>query len=190
VRRGIEPQSQTAIIFHGEWDYGRQANYGLNALAEVLRLRLREVLREDLGGTYGVQVGQSASSEPEERYSLQVSFGADPERLEELVAAVFAELRKVRDEGPTADEIARVREIQRRDRETSLRQNAFWAAQLTGYAEQGLDFADILTYEALIDALDAAQVQAAAARAFSEDQYVRVSLVPQETPGDGGDGGE
>jgi zinc protease len=60
VRQGIEPRSQTQIAFHGPFEYGLDNNHALASLAEVLRLRLREVLREDLGGTYGVSVAASA----------------------------------------------------------------------------------------------------------------------------------
>jgi zinc protease len=179
VRRGIEPQAQTVLVFHGPWEQDRQANYALRSLSDVLSLRLRETLREDLGGTYGVQVSAGSNRFPEDSYRLQISFGADPERLEELVSAVFRELERIQEEGPTADELSRVREIQRRERETSLRQNGYWMGQIAGYVREEMAFPDILTYEALIDALDAGAVQEAARRVVDFERYVRVSLVPE-----------
>jgi hypothetical protein len=40
----------------------------------VLETRLREVLREALGGTYGVQVETNASKIPETTYSVTIDF--------------------------------------------------------------------------------------------------------------------
>jgi zinc protease len=149
----------------------------------VLDIRLREVLREDLGGTYGVQVTGSAGRDPEPRYSFHVAFNADPERLDDLVEEVFAEIERLKEDGPSEEDLARVREIQRRERETSLRQNAYWAGQLVAYAREGLDFAEILTYERLIEGLDAQTVREAARSWLRPDNYVRVSLFPAEEGG-------
>jgi zinc protease len=179
VARGIEPRSQTQIVFHGPWEWDPDRNFALASLVEVLRLRLREVLREDLGGTYGVQVVQTTRREPDERFTLQVAFGTDPERLEELVEAVFAELGKLRDEGPTTDELARVREIQRRERETALRQNGFWAGQLEALLKAERPFTEIFALEDRIGTVTAQVIRAMAAEAFTEGRYVRVSLVPE-----------
>jgi zinc protease len=179
VARGIEPRSQTQIIFHGPWTWEPDRNFALASLVEVLRLRLREVLREDLGGTYGVQVLQTTRRVPDERFTLQVAFGTDPERLEELVDAVFAELASLRDEGPTADEMSRVREIQRRERETALRQNGFWASSMEGLIKEDRPLSAIFALEDRIGAVTPEVIQAIAAEAFTEDRYVRVSLVPE-----------
>jgi len=178
VRQGLEPRATTRLIFTGEMPYTRENRYALRALADVLDMRLREVLREDLGGTYGVQVAGSAVSRPQERYTLSMAFGAAPEQLEGLVAALFEEVARLSREGPAEQDLARVREIQRRERETSLRQNGYWMGQIAGYDREGLDFADILTYERLIESLDPELIQRAARTLLSPDRYVRVSLLP------------
>ena len=151
---------------------------GQPPVADVLDMRLREVLREDLGGTYGVTVAGSSVKRPEERYTFNVSFGSSPEQLDALVAAVFTEIERLAREGPTADDLMRAREIQRRERETSLRQNGYWVGQLVGYDREGLDFADILTYETLINNLSVQQIRDAAREWLRRDNYVRVSLKP------------
>jgi predicted Zn-dependent peptidase len=74
--------------------------------------------------------------------------------------------------------VSRVQEIQRRTRETSLRQNAYWAGQLMAYDRQGMDFARMLEYDARVDGLTAEIIQEAARTLLNEDRYVRVSLVP------------
>src|SRR5690606_41484324 len=94
----------------------------LDALATVLRLRLRESLREGMSGTYGVDVRAGAAGEPRPRYQLSLSFGSDPERVEELTTALFQVIDTLRTVGPTADDLLRVREMELRQRETEDRE--------------------------------------------------------------------
>jgi zinc protease len=178
VRQGLEPRAQTQLVFTGRLPYTRENRYALRALSDMLEIRLHEVLREDMGGTYGVQVVGSAVSKPEPSYQLNIAFGSAPDQLDALVTALFAEVERLKTEGPSDADLARVREIQRRERETSLRQNGYWLGQVSGYAREGLDFADILRYEQLVEGLNAEQIRQAARTLLRADNYVRVSLLP------------
>ncbi len=180
VRQGIEPRSHTQIYFTGPTVHNRENNYAMRSLADVLRIRLREVLREDLGGTYGVQVSGNIEWRPEERYTFRIAFGAAPERLDELVAVAFEEIARLREEGPREQDLSRVREIQRRERETSLRENGWWLNQIASYDRLGWILGEIVTYERLIEGLTADLVREAAREWLRAESYVRVSLFPRE----------
>jgi zinc protease len=179
VRRGVEPKSQSALVFTGTMDYTRENRYALASLGEVLRIRLRERLREDLGGTYGVSVGVTLSRYPDEEYSARIGFGSDPERAEELTRVVFAQIDSLARFGPTAEELDKVREIQRRERETNLEENGYWLGQLVSYDQLGLDFSEILTADRLIDRLDADVIRQVAERCLRQDNFVLVTLYPE-----------
>ena len=93
--RGVEPKAQTQLIFHGPLDYTRENVFALGSLAEVMTIRLRETLREDMGGTYGVSVQASPSRYPRSEYELRIGFGSAPERTDELTSEVrLAEQRR------------------------------------------------------------------------------------------------
>jgi zinc protease len=64
VKKGAEPKARTALIFTGPFEYSRQNRYYLSALGELLNIKLREALRENLGGTYGVNVRPGAYKDP------------------------------------------------------------------------------------------------------------------------------
>ncbi len=182
VRKGIEEQSQTQIIFTGPFEYSPTNVHVLRSLGEVLDIRLREVLREDLGGTYGVSVSTSAARDPAPRYALQIGFGSAPDRAEELTGVVFAHLDSLAAAGPAAEDLQKVREMQRRERETALRQNGYWLSALVTRYREGRDPRDILEVERMIDALDAAAIRDAARRFLRRDNYVQVMLLPETTP--------
>jgi zinc protease len=179
VRRGVEPKSQTRITFTGAFDNTPQDRLSMALLVEVLDMKLRDVLREDLGGTYGVSVSHAVQRFPEGRYSLSIAFGAAPGRLEELVATVFTVLESVKADGPDATALANAREQQRRAFETNLRRNEYWLSLLLRQSETGEPAADALAFPQRLDAVTAAQVQDAARRYLDTENYVRVSLVPE-----------
>jgi zinc protease len=134
VKRGTEPKARTVIVFNGPFEWTRENRYALASLAEVLRMRLRDVLREELGGTYDVSASQSSERDPHPEFQFSIDFGSSPERADTLRAAVFREIERIKRDGPTADEIEKVREIQRRGEETEVRQNGFWLNALAAAA--------------------------------------------------------
>lgn len=180
VYRGVEPKSRTQIVFTGAFDYSRDARHAFGSLASALRIRLREVLREDLGGTYSVSVGGGASIRPDTTYSFRISFGADPQRLEELVAVVFAEIEHFKEAGPSDSTVRKVQEAQRRSRETGLRQNGYWTNALVTSFRFGRDPLDIIRGDELTDALTAIRLRDLARQYLRTDNYVRISLYPEQ----------
>jgi zinc protease len=178
VKRGQEPKAQTAIVFTGPFDFTwENVNYG-NALADLLEIKLRERLRQDLGGTYGVSVSLSPSHYPRETYALRIDFGSAPERADELEKAVFAEIDSVKAHGASEKDLQKVRETDLRERETNLRQNRYWLTLLGTYDFNGWDPALILRYSDVMSKLGSADIQAAARRYFDLTRYVVVQLLP------------
>jgi zinc protease len=178
VKKGQEPKALTRILFHGPAVVTAPERVAFNAMREVLDIRLREVLREDKGGTYGVQVGGTITALPEPRYSLVLQFGAAPERLEELTQATWGVIDSLRKADITPDELTKTREIQRRARETSVKQNAWWVGRLLGALQEGRPLDSFLGEEKLIESTTPAMIRAAAQKYLDRSRYVRGSLYP------------
>lgn len=183
VRRGAEEKAIARIIFSGDEPVGPRELQRLSALAELLRIRLREVLREELGGTYGVSVSASARARPASGYQLSIGFGAAPQRVQALADTALAEIATLRRTGPHADEVAKVREILRRARETDRRLNFFWISQIVSLDSRGWALAEIDRYDGYVDATDADTLRDAALRYLDPGRYVRAVLLPK-TAGD------
>jgi zinc protease len=178
VRRGVEPKARTILVFTGPAAFSRQAVADMTALAEALELRLRDKLREDLGGTYSVGVSGGVARDPYPRYTFSIDFGSAPERVDELVRVVMAEIDTVRAAGVPRDVVDKVRESARRSRETALRENGWWIARLMDYDRQGWDVR--LIPENPINAdLSPERIQAAARLYLDPARHVQVSLMPE-----------
>lgn len=182
VRKGIEPKSQVDLVFTGATTYNVDTKVALDSLAVILETRLRERLREALGGTYGVQVDASASRAPVARYSLTIDFGCDPQRTEELVKALFAEIEALKARGPSEKDVADAREALMRGYESDLAQNNRLVANIIGLYEDGWDLGAFFGLPQYYSQLTPASVQAAARQFLDTKNYVRVTLLPEGAP--------
>lgn len=177
VRAGIEPQSQTLLVFNGAFDYTPANRARMRVLSTVLQTRLRERLRESLGGTYSVSANAGYERIPEPRFTMQVVFGSDPERAEELRQAVFEEIASLKEEGPTPEDVQSALEAERRGLETSLESNNWWATNLVS-ALSSETSPGYLVDPARYEGIDVETVRDDARRYLPDDQFVSVVLLP------------
>jgi zinc protease len=182
VVRGIEPKSSVRIVFTGSFEWTQKNRYDLSAMVELASIKLRNVLREEKSGTYGVSVNGLPSLFPRQEYSLTISFGCSPARVTELVNAAFQQIDSLKQVLPTKEDVQKVQEIQRRQHETNLKENQFWLGQLRAYYWHGEDLEKILNYPKLVNGLQANDIQVAAKKYFDVNNYVEVVLVPEEKP--------
>lgn len=179
IYKGIEPKGQVLLSFNGPFEYTQQNIYDLRALSDVLDIKLREVIREEKGGTYGVSVNHGVSHYPKEGYSINISFGCDPKKAAELTKAVFAQLDSLQKFGPAQTYIQKVRETHIRSRETSLKRNETWLYSLLGAYSNDEDPKEILDYIKLIENISAKEVQTAAQKYLDDKNYIIVVLYPE-----------
>ncbi len=179
VEKGLEPKAQVQLLFSGEAEWSRENQHQMSTLARVLRIRLREILREDLGATYGTSVSGGIAWRPIERYSFSISFGCDPEEVDSLVEEVFAEIERLKTEGIEPSYVDKVEEIQRRGRETSLKENGFWLGGLKTYTSRGLDPRLILAFDELLESATPETVQQTARLYLNPERYVLGILKPE-----------
>jgi zinc protease len=151
----------------------------VRAAATVLELRLRDQLREALGGTYSVDVGYS-NTQPQPGYGLMsVEFGSAPENVDKLVEVVLEETAKLRASGPTEQEVKNMREMERRDLETSMRQNAYWLNSLQTVHLLGWNPLRIAARMERAASLTRENIHAAFKKYFPDDRFTVVTLLPE-----------
>jgi zinc protease len=180
VVKGQEEQSLVQLVFAGPISVTQESAVQLDALEALLAIRLRNDLREARSGIYTPFVSSNLSIVPTPQYELWVEFGADPQRVDELVGALFDQIADLQGNGPTPDELAKVQEQLRRNRQEALSDNDFWLWTIEQhFTTPGGSPDGILAYDALLEALQPADLQAAALRFLPQDRYVRVTLYPE-----------
>ena len=179
VRKGIAPQSQTAILMAGAAPWSREDAYLLSSVGEVLEMRLLDRLRESLGGTYSVSVNAQFSRHPRPEWQLVISYGSAPDKAESMFAAVKQELDSLRRVPPSAAEVERVREQQRRELEVARKQNGYWLSTIRSRLENGDDLGTIGAEDPLMAGLTAEKLAAAAKKYLTEANRARFVLLPE-----------
>ena len=180
VIKGIEPRAIVSMNFTGMGKWSRENNYILQSLGSVLDIKLREVIREDMSGTYGVSVSSVLNLYPKQNYKVTISFGCDPDRTEELTNTVFQVIDSLKTLGPKDIYITKVRETQLRSYETNLKENTYWLRALQTYYFRKQDPDLILKYPELVGTLTSEKIQKAAVQYLNKNNYVQVVLLPEE----------
>jgi zinc protease len=180
VRKGIEPKGQVGIVFTGATTFDVPSRVAIDALGIVLETRLREKLREGLGGTYGVQVESRATKIPEPRYSVSLEFGCAPDRVDELVKALFQEIEVLKASGPTDREVDDTRQALFRGHETTLAQNGRLVSTLIEAYQNGEDVSVFYGMPMQYNKLTGQAIQDAARRYLDTGNYVKVTLLPEK----------
>ncbi len=180
VYKGVEPKSSVNIAITGSFDWSLQHRFDIQELAEVLNIKLREDLREDKSGVYGVGVSAAPTRYPSSRYAITVRFGCDPARVDELVAEVKNQLDTAMMKPFDEVYIRKVQEIQKSELQTQFKENSFWMTVLTTYYDMGEDPQQVMQRKAMIDALTPAAIQASAKKYLSSPNKVTVELFPEK----------
>ncbi|POR01786.1 hypothetical protein AU468_07470 [Alkalispirochaeta sphaeroplastigenens] len=186
VRAGTEEIAQVAILFHSHYSWSQRENHRWNSVGDLLNLRLREVIREEEGGTYGVRATTWRQRLPDPQAFLQISFGMDPGRSQDLIARTLEVLQEVLDEPASESALQRIKAQQRERYRRNQRENSYWLGSLLFSWEQGRDFEALLDLPKLIDSLSAEDIQETARRYIDMDRRLELLLLPgPDSPGPG-----
>jgi len=180
VHKGLEKQSFVQLTFTGPFEFNRLNRFELMSVGDILRIKLREKIREEKGGTYGVQVEQSTKQYPTPEYRFTIQFGCSPDRVEELIGTIFNEINQLQNEPVSDEDLNKIKEIDLRTYETNLRENKFWLNNLYFYYFNNEDPAQILRYPTVVNSLSKEALQAAAQRYLCAENYIQVVLYPEK----------
>ena len=178
VEKGIAPKSQVAIVFTGPFDYNDANLLALRTMAMVLQGRLFETIRQQLGGTYSIEVEPLTQKFPRPEYSVRISWACDPARVETLVQRVFDEIAFVK---RTPLQTERIRAALRRDYDEDSQNNGYLLNQIVRRYEDrdAAGVGNVFSVPDQIAALTGPAVQQAAQTYLNTDNYVRVTLMPE-----------
>jgi len=178
VYKGTEPKSRVSIIFTGDKKFSQENKFKLSAMAQAFSIILREDLREDKSGVYSIGARGSLDKYPHDQYSINISFGCDPARVDELVAEVMKQVDTLTSKPMEATYIDRVKKILSNELQTNLRENSYWMSSLQDDDWNGIDLATITQGNELINALTPQSLFETATQYFNN--YVEVELFPEQ----------
>jgi len=159
IEKGEDPKSSVRITFQGSADYDRKEAQTLSSLGEILSIKLIEKLREEEGGVYGAGARGNISKTPYGWYNFSISFPCGPENVDKLKDAALAELQSIIDNGPTEEDVAKVKESQLLAHKEDVKKNRFWLRLLKDADYQKKDANNIMSYNDFISSITKDDIQ-------------------------------
>jgi zinc protease len=179
VNKGTDPKSRVTIMYYGETTYSAKEAMAMNALGEILTIKLTEELRENESGVYGIGASGGINKVPYGSYSFNISFPCGPENAEKLTASALRELQKIIDNGPEAKDLAKFKEAELLDYKKQIKENQFWLDNFERAYINGNSAEEILKIEEKVNAVTAKEVQDVAKKYVSKDKVIGI-LMPEK----------
>jgi zinc protease len=180
VYKGIEPKATVRLNFNGLYQYSALNNMTMDALAEVLQIRLIERLREDESGVYSPSVSVGYHKIPSQRYSFNISFGCAPQNVDKLIASVLDEVNKLKTDGPLAVNLEKFKAESRSAHETKLRKIDFWSKYIQDQVSNSENLNEVNNYDENMQKITPASVKALADKYLSFDNFIKLILLPEK----------
>jgi zinc protease len=180
VYKGLEPKSRVSLIASGEYEYSPENNIQIEALQEVLQIKLIEALREEESGVYGVGVSESTDKFPTGHYRFSIAFGCAPENVEKLIKRTREEIEKIKQNGADPKDIEKFVAETKRKMETAVKTNGFWLNYLDHNTYLGDDLNEIFRQDELLKSVTVASTKAAANKYFNDENFIKAVLMPEK----------
>lgn len=159
---GNNPRSVVSLVFQ-DYNYpGTLSHYSIKAemMKAVIRARLLQILREDMGKVYSVGVMSAATKFPRKFRRSSISFSCSPEDVNVLIDRTFQELKLLSDDTDLINSIlVDVKKNFVKDWSTNMQKNMYWSRAIRNqlfYEEK--DWNSIIHYDKLVEAVTAEEL--------------------------------
>ena len=177
IGSGVE--SQTHIIFDGDYNYSSADEYYIKTMCKVLENRLFKILREEKGGTYDVQVIDYLTKIPRSVYNIRLYFSCSPKRIAELSKYVFNEIENLKTVGPSDEELLEIKQAQTISFNDNIKSNNYWLDRLYNRIyNKEYDNIGINNEQELIKSLTSDAIKNTAKKYFDDKHYYKFTLSP------------
>ncbi len=181
ITKGEAPKSTIEMVWHGDFDDSRENRYLFYSMIEYLRIKLRESLREDQGGVYGVRLRGNVQQIPKDKYSITLSYNCDPDQVENLNKAVNAEIMNLKQGSILAEDLEKVTESQVQSRIKNFERNSYWISSMVSSHRNEIDFNlnTLENYKSLQSLINGADLSLAAKNYFDLNRHFSFVLNPE-----------
>jgi len=179
LKKGKEKQSMITGYFYGTTVYSEDLALKAQAVSDILNIKVVEVLREKMGGIYSGGFSAAVSKEPYERYQFSLRLPCGPENVDKLIVAAKEEIEKIKQNGPSAADLEKVKSQMIEKYKTSVKENSYWADKCMNIMFWGRNKDNVLKYEDWVSKLTPADIQATARQLFDGKNEFYSVLYPE-----------
>lgn len=170
----------TTIVIKGKMEYNNRNELLMDAIGQLLRIVYTEKVREDKGGTYSVQASGNLQHHPNDEALLRIAFQTDPQKYNDLIPIVYKELEKMATEGPSQQDLDKVKAYELKVYNQVLRMNNYWEYVLYTDLYNGIDVDTDFRY--IVENMTCGDIRTTLRNLLNQNNCIEVTMTQPTTP--------
>ena len=179
-KKQTTPTAITTIVIKGKMEYNNRNELLMDAIGQLLRIVYTEKVREDKGGTYSVQVSGNLQHHPNDEALLRIAFQTDPQKYNDLIPIVYKELEKMATEGPSQQDLDKVKAYELKVYNQVLRMNNYWEYVLYTDLYNGIDVDTDFRY--IVENMTCDDIRTTLRNLLNQNNCIEVTMTQPTTP--------
>lgn len=179
-KKQTTPTAITTIVIKGKMEYNNRNELLMDAIGQLLRIVYTEKVREDKGGTYSVQVSGDLQHHPNDEALLRIAFQTDPQKYNDLIPIVYKELEKMATEGPSQQDLDKVKAYELKVYNQVLRMNNYWEYVLYTDLYNGIDVDTDFRY--IVENMTCGDIRTTLRNLLDQNNCIEVTMTQPTTP--------
>lgn len=178
ISRGMEPKSIVVILRKKPFDFDNKTRLKAEMLENIVNIKLRERIRENESGTYGIRTSISSNYLPEKYIYSSISFGCDPKNANNLISILKEEIDSLKEFEPKDIYMTKTYQKFIRTREVNLQKNNFWINNFIKSDFYDKQLTNIDKYSKKVKKISPSDIKEIANTVFDEDYFISI-LFPE-----------
>ena len=179
-KRPMEVAKTTVYLnLTGTIEYSKENALSMYVIGELLSKRFLQTIREEEGGSYGVNVGGNLEIIPKPTFSLALTFDCNPDKEEKLMQIVWKELNDLKSNPVNANDLEDIKKALLKNREESLKTNSYWNTTLYDNSLNQIPFLQEEEYKNLISKINQKTIQQFSKHVLDSSNSVEVIMSPE-----------
>lgn len=179
-KKQTTPTAITTIVIKGKMEYNNRNELLMDAIGQLLRIVYTEKVREDKGGTYSVQASGDLQHHPNDEALLRIAFQTDPQKYNDLTPIVYKELEKMATEGPSQQDLDKVKAYELKVYNQVLRMNNYWEYVLYTDLYNGIDVDTDFRY--IVENMTCDDIRTTLRNLLNQNNCIEVTMTQPTTP--------
>lgn len=179
-KKQTTPTAITTIVIKGKMEYNNRNELLMDAIGQLLRIVYTEKVREDKGGTYSVQASGNLQHHPNDEALLRIAFQTDPQKYNDLIPIVYKELEKMATEGPSQQDLDKVKAYELKVYNQVLRMNNYWEYVLYTDLYNGIDVDTDFRY--IVENMTCGDIRTTLRNLLNQNNCIEVTMTQPTTP--------
>ena len=179
-KKQTTPTAITTIVIKGKMEYNNRNELLMDAIGQLLRIVYTEKVREDKGGTYSVQASGDLQHHPNNEALLRIAFQTDPQKYNSLIPIVYRELEKMATEGPSKQDLDKVKAYELKVYNQVLRMNNYWEYVLYTDLYNGIDVDTDFRY--IVENMTCDDIRTTLRNLIDQNNCIEVTMTQPTTP--------